>query len=174
MYIQQSAMNDFLKELQDLGGKVFTTSRTPMSQSDDDLIEDIKNDPNRIVIKETIKSPQFGHFSEFPPHKGNDYEEVMVGGFKSLHKCSFINTSPNKELFNPTSRFNRKSNTKKLKKEEKRMKKNPSVWYHMEGEQSGIIHICYWIESLSCFVMWRHIPKNISENIISTYHNESI
>ena len=68
MYTQQSAMNDFLKELQDLGGKVFTTSRTPMSQSDDDLIEDIKNDPNRIVIKETIKSPQFGHFSEFQPH----------------------------------------------------------------------------------------------------------
>lgn len=183
MYTQQSELNDLFKELKDEGlidqiGGMITTSRTPMGQSDDDVIEDIKNDPNRVLLKKTIKSPQFGNFSYFEPHEGNDYEEVMVGGFKTLHKCSFINTSADKTISTTstllTSRYERRQNTKLLKKEEKSMKKNPSDCHYIKGQDSGIIHICYWIESLSCFVMWRHIPKNIPENIISLLHDESI
>ena len=100
--MNECELNDFFKELKDEGlideSLMFTTSRTPMSQLDDDAIKDIKKDPNRVLIKKTIKSPQFGNFSYFEPHEGNDYEEEMVGGFKTLHKCSFVNTSADKTI----------------------------------------------------------------------------
>ena len=107
---------------------------------------------NIVNITENVKSPF--HNESLKGFRGkivdvNDYDEYFLGGIKSFHKDSFF-----KSVFSSLSECKNMEFNMRFK-----------GWdYLTEGGNSGIVHVVKWNRDLSCFLVWKHVPKDSFDN----------
>ena len=140
----------------------------PLNQNDSELIERVRNDTNRKIIKEPLVSFMCGNYSEYPPHTHNDYEEEFWGGFKTLHREHFfynLGLSDGSPFQMITGNIT-KHKERETKEIEYILKKHEGSDVHFEGSGNntmfpeGVIFFFTWSSYNNCFLLFKHTPTN--------------
>ena len=111
----------------------------------------VGEDENRVLIGKKIKSPIYKKMK-------NEYNEVFLGGMKTLHKDDFWKSF----VSVPSTTFPELGSNLVMSVEEEKLKENPNLCIHSESNFTGIRLFAFWKKEEDCFLIWKYIPNHIS------------